>query len=120
MRVLGVIVIILGLAAIVFGILFIPQAASGEKEIKDSLAPDHLTISQVDATYDQIAAAYAQTPQTDPHYLMILSERASLGLARANIGTVKTVRMNGIIDIIIGLGFVLSGFVVMRKKDSAA
>ncbi len=31
MRVLAVIVIILGLAGIVFGILFIPQASSGRK-----------------------------------------------------------------------------------------
>jgi hypothetical protein len=120
MRVLAIIVIILGLASLVLGIMFIPQAASGEKEIKDSLAPDKLTIDKVDVAYDQIEAAYAQTPQTNPQYVLVLAERASLGLAKANIGTVKAVRTNGIVDIVLGLGLVLGGFVLLRKNSSAA
>ena len=39
MHALAVIVIVLGLAALVFGILFIPQASSAEKEIANSVAP---------------------------------------------------------------------------------
>ena len=39
MRVMAVIVVILGLASLVFGILFVTQAASAEQEIADSIAP---------------------------------------------------------------------------------
>jgi hypothetical protein len=43
-----------------------------------------------------------------------------LGLAKANVGTTSAVMMNGIVDIAAGLGLILVGFVVMRKKAIAA
>jgi len=119
MRVLAVIVIILGLASIVLGILFFPQASSGEKQIKESLAPD-LVISQVNDMYDKMDQAVKNTPKTDPAYSTYFTNRTSLGLAKANIGTVKAVRVNGIVDILVGLGLVLGGFVLLRKTASAA
>jgi len=39
MRVLAILVIILGIAAIVFGILYIPQANSARQKVADSLTP---------------------------------------------------------------------------------
>jgi len=130
MRVLAVIVIILGLAGIVFGILFIPQASSGEKEIADSVAP--LTLDQVNAKYDAVSAQFnkamaAEEPQIQTGkaapsimYDYLSAQRALLGLAKANMGTTKAVRTNGIIDIIMGLGLVLAGVVLIRKSPSAA
>jgi len=130
MRALAVIVIILGLAALVFGILFIPQASSAEKEIADSVAP--LTLDQVDAKYDAVAVKYnamkaAEEPQIQAgkaapttNYLYLSAQRALLGLAKTNIGTAKFVRLNGIIDILVGLGLVLVGVGLLRKIQSAA
>ena len=130
MRALAVIVIILGLAALVFGILFIPQASSAEKEIADSVAP--LTLDQVDAKYDAVAVKYdalkaAEEPQIQAktaaptiNYVYLSAQRALLGLAKSNIGTAKFVRLNGLIDILVGLGLVLSGLVLLRKSQSAA
>jgi len=130
MRALAVIVIILGLAALVFGILFIPQASSAEKQIADSVAP--LTLDQVDAKYDAVAVKYdalkaAEEPQIQAktaaptiNYVYLSAQRALLGLAKSNIGTAKFVRLNGLIDILVGLGLVLAGFVLLRKSQSAA
>jgi hypothetical protein len=130
MRAIAVIVIILGLAALVFGILFIPQASSGEQEIADSVAP--LKLSEVDAKYDAVAAKYdamkaaeepkIQAGQAAPSvtYDYLSAQRALLGLAKANIGTTKFVRLNGIIDIIVGLGLILAGVGLLRKIQSAA
>jgi hypothetical protein len=130
MRALAVIVVILGLAALVFGILFIPQASSAEQEIADSVAP--LTLDQVDAKYDAVAVKYdalkaaeepqiqAKTAAPSATYNYLSAQRALLGLAKSNMGTAKFVRLNGIIDILVGLGLVLAGLGLLRKSQSAA
>jgi len=118
MRILGIIVIILGLAALVLGILFIPQASSAEKEIEESIAP--LTLDKVDSTYDQISQKVKSLQATDPAYLTTFAQRTSLGLAKTNMGTAKFVRTCGIIDIIAGLGLVLAGLALVMKKSAAA
>jgi hypothetical protein len=125
MRVIAICVIILGLAALVFGILFIPQASSGEKEIADSIAP--LKLSEVNANYAGAKAAVTaqaakEADLTNPSakYLNLAGQRTSLALAKANIGTAKMVRTSGIIDILLGLGLILGGFALLRKAQSAA
>jgi hypothetical protein len=116
-RIISIIVIILGLASIVFGVLYITQASSAENEIAESIAP--LPLDQLDTQYDTVKAQYEQMkaagaqPGTDFNYLTI--QKTGLGLARANVGTAQSVRMNGIIDIILGLGLGLVGIVLMRK-----
>jgi uncharacterized membrane protein len=130
MRILGIIVIILGLAALVLGILFIPQASSAEKEIEESIAP--LKINEVDAKYDAVAAKYTQiktaeepniqkgTAAPSDMYNYLSAQRALLGLAKSNIGTAKFVRTCGIINIVAGLGLVLAGLALVMKKSAAA
>jgi hypothetical protein len=125
MRALAIIVIILGLAALVFGILFIPQASSGEKEIADSVAP--LTLDQVAPKYDAVSAKYdaikaAEEPKIQAGealpsamYNYLSAQRALLGLAKSNIGVAKAVRVNGVVDILVGLGLMLAGFTFFRK-----
>ncbi len=122
MRAIAIIVVILGIAAIVFGILFIPQASSAKQKVADSLTSP-ITLDTLDATYDQISGAYDQLkasgmPSSDPQYVMVLGQRTSLGLARTNVGTANMVRTSGIIDIILGLGLVLGGFALLRKAQS--
>ena len=48
-------------------------------------------------------------------YNYLSAQRALLGLAKANVGNVNAVMMNGIVDIILGLGLVLTGFVTFKK-----
>ncbi len=115
MRILALITLILGLAALVLGVVFIFNASSGEQEIADSVAP--LPLDQVEPTYDQIFATVKDMPQTDPQYLALAGQRTSLGLAKANIGNMKILRINGIVDIIVGLGMVLTGVALFKKND---
>ncbi len=122
MRVLAVLVIILGIAALVFGILFIPQANSARQKVADSLTAP-VTLDNLDATYDQICGAYDQLkasgmPSSDPQYVMVLGQRTSLGLAKSNIGTARMVLTTGIVDILVGLGLVFAGFALLRKAQS--
>jgi hypothetical protein len=124
MRVIAILVIILGIAALVFGILFIPQAISAKQQVADSLTAP-VTLDNLDATYDQISGAFDQLkasgmPSNDPQYVMVLGQRTSLGLAKSNVGIADAVRTNGIIDILVGLGLVLAGFGLLRKAQSAA
>jgi hypothetical protein len=116
MRILAIITTILGIAAIVFGVLFIVQAGNGQQEITDSIAP--LTIDKVAATYDQVSSQLKQIPQDNANYLPTSLQKTSLGLAKSNIGAVKAVRTNGYIDIGVGLALVLTGIGLMAKGNS--
>ncbi len=117
MRVLAVIVIILGLAGLVFGILFLPKASSAEQAVADSLAPK-LTVDALDVTYDNIDTQVRAMAGTEPQYLGLFAQRTSLGLAKSNMGTASLVRMLGIVNILIGLGLMVSGFVLLRKSSA--
>jgi hypothetical protein len=114
MRILGIIVIILGLVALVFGILFLPQASSAEQLVADSIAPN-LTLDKVDATYDALTAQFKALKGTEPQYLQVLAQRTSVGLAKSNIGLASLIRMLGIVNIVIGLGLAATGVVLVRK-----
>ncbi len=118
MRILSLVTIILGIAAIAFGVLFVFQANAGNTEIADSIAP--LPLDQVASKYDEVSLMVKNVPQTDPSYLMIAGQRTSLGLAKANIGNVKAVRMNGFVNIGVGLALVLGGVVLYRKSGAQA
>ena len=93
------------------------QASTAENEIAESIAP--LPLNQLDAQYDTVKAQYEQMKDagvqhsTDFNYLTI--QKTGLGLARANAGTAQSVRLIGIIDIILGLGLGLSGLGLLRK-----
>jgi hypothetical protein len=124
----AIVVTVLGVACLVFGIIFIIQAGSAEQEIADEIQP--LAIGDVDARYEavktsQMALAAAEepgiqagtaAPSTMYNYLTV--QRTSLGLARANIGLAGFVRTSGIIDIIVGLGLVLAGVGLFKKGQS--
>ncbi len=125
MRTLAIIVIILGVVSLALGVMFIVQSGSGRQQIADSVKP--LTLDQVNPTYDKISASYDQvmaqeepaiqggTAAASATYNYLSAQRALLGLAKANIGNVNAVMMNGIVDIILGLGLVLTGFVTFKK-----
>ncbi|OGO32662.1 MAG: hypothetical protein A2Z29_04795 [Chloroflexi bacterium RBG_16_56_11] len=124
MRLLAVIVMIIGLASVVLGVIFIFQANAGNQEIIDQIAP--LEISQVEDRYDQVDAtveqlkvaegAALQAGNPSNSYLYVSAQRTSLGLTKSNIGNVKAARMNGIVDIVLGVGLVLAGWGIYKKS----
>jgi len=121
MRAIAIIIVILGLAAFIFGILFVTQGASGKQEVADSLkAP--VTLDNLEDTYDAVkgqyeaAAASGQMPASDLNALA--NTKTGLGLAKANKGTADMVRTSGVVDICIGLGLVLAGLGLLRKSQA--
>lgn len=124
MRIVASIVLLCGLASIVLGILLMVQASAGQDELEESIAP--LMVSQVEGRYDEVVGNHNAMRQMaemaiqrggdpPPLYNYLSAQRASLGLAKANIGTVKATRMNGIIDIVVGAGLVLAGVGLFRR-----
>ena len=114
MRVIGAIVLILGLASLVLGIVFMIEASDGRQEVADSIAP--LPLDILDETYDQLKAGIEQMKEAgmQPDISKSL-EKTGLGLARANVGKARMQNVNGIVDIIIGAGLILTGVAIYKK-----
>jgi len=126
----AIVVVVLGVVCLVFGIIFITQAGSSEKEIAESIQP--ITLTELDATYEAVKTsqmdiraaeepgiqARTAVPSTTYNYLTV--QRTALGLARTNVGLAAFVRTSGIIDIIVGLGLILAGGGLFKKSRSQA
>jgi hypothetical protein len=125
-RVLGVIIIILGLVGVVFGVMFFPQANSAQQKVADELAP--LTLDKLDAQYDVVVTKFHQLQAAEePNiqagkaapsstYAYISAQRALLGLAKSNVATVNFVMYMGIVCIALGVGLAATGVVLVLKK----
>jgi hypothetical protein len=126
----AIVVAVLGVACLVFGIIFMTQASSAERQIADDIQP--LTIAQVDAQYEAVKTQQmalmmieepkiqARTAEPSAMYNYLTIQRTGLGLARANIGFAAFLRTNGIIDIIVGVGLILAGLGLFKKGQSVA
>jgi hypothetical protein len=129
-RVSAIVVAILGVVCLVFGIVFVTQAGSAEQEISDDIKP--LSIKQVDDQFEavkakQMALAAAEEPniqagKEDPstNYNYLTIKRVGLGLTRSNIGFAAFLRTSGIINIIVGVGLILTGLGLLKKGKSVA
>lgn len=112
MKILSLMVAIIGMACIVFGIMFIMQANTSQQKVADELAP--IQISEVNAKYGQVSGALKAA--TDPTQITSLTlTKTSLGLAKSNMGTIKFLQNSGIVNIIIGSGFFLAGLGLLKK-----
>jgi len=121
-------IIALGIASLVFGIIFVVQAGSGTNWIKNDIKP--LAIANVDAQYnavtvnqEQMMAAeepniQAGKAQPSAMYNYLTAQRDGLGLARTNVGLVGFIRMAGIINVVIGAALVLIGVGVPAKSKA--
>ena len=117
MRAMAIIVVILGIASLVFGILFVTQAASAENEVAESIEP--LTLDQLDERYDQAKQGIKDMEAAGMEVDVATKlQKTGLGLAKANYGTARAVRVNGVVDICVGLGLVLTGLALLRKAQS--
>jgi hypothetical protein len=131
MRVIAIIIAILGVASLVVGIVFVTQASSAEKIILQQIAP-LTSLSEINPHYDQVTAAFNKTMAAEePNiqagkaapsamYGYLSGQRALLGLAKSNVGLAMFTRLSGIVEIVIGLGLVLTGLVLLLKKQGAA
>jgi hypothetical protein len=122
---MAIVILILGVASLAFGVLFVTEASSAEQEIADSIQP--LTIAEVDARYDtvkesQMALRMVEEPEIQAgkaapsamyNYLTI--QRTALGLTRSQIGLVSFTMTSGIINVILGLGLILAGVGLLKK-----
>jgi hypothetical protein len=126
---MATIVGILGVVVLVFGVMFIIQASSGEQKVSDEIQP--LKIEEVNAKYDavkikQIAIRDAEEPQIQAGkaapsamYNYLSAQKASLGVAKANIALAGFVRYVGIVSLVAGLGLVLAACLFFRKNQAA-
>jgi hypothetical protein len=51
-------------------------------------------------------------------YNYLTAQRDGLGLAKANIGVVGFTMMNGVMDIVLGVGLFLVGFVFIAREKA--
>lgn len=119
MRLLALLVVILGIATLIFGIMFIPQASSAKQEVVESLSTG-VTLDNLDDTYDMVDQQLTQVPKDNPQYLTLFAQRTSLGLARANVGIAKMANTVGIVNIIIGVGLIFGGCALMMRRTQNA
>jgi hypothetical protein len=119
MRTIAIIVLILGVASLVFGIYFVVYGSDGKQEVADNIAP--LPLDKLDATYDEAKAGIQQMEAAgiEPE-LSLKLKKTGLGLSRANVGTARFAFYSGIVDIIIGAGLILAGVGLLKKSSSAA
>jgi len=109
---------IVGVVAIVFGIMGIMEAGKAEQRVLDEITPMGIELCNVNATYGQLSAGFAQMNESDDPeaYQKAKLNKTSLGLIRSNVGTIKFVRNTSILEIIAGAGFVLAS-VGLFKRD---
>jgi hypothetical protein len=127
---IALIVLLLGVASIVFGVLFITEAGPAKDEVAESIAP--VTLAELDDRYEaaktslmavraaeepQIQAGQAE-PSSTYNYLTV--QKTGLGLARANVGLADFTMYSGIINVIVGAGLLLAGVALLKKSPSAA
>ncbi|MCX7912808.1 MAG: hypothetical protein N2506_07630 [Dehalococcoidales bacterium] len=114
MRAVAVFAIILGLATLVFGALLTAQARQARQAVISSLKPP-VTLENLRSSYEELDRKVRETSPSHPEYSDYFAERTWLGLAQANLSAAKMVNTSGIVDILIGLGIMASGFAILRK-----
>jgi hypothetical protein len=133
MRVIAVLIAVIGVFTLASGIVLITQAASAEQTISDQLQTglQPLQIGDVQAKYDEVTAQMVQMKQSELQqmaagkpmsstYLTVVNQRTALGLSRSNIGMAQATRMNGIIDLVVGVSLVLAGLVLLSRRQNSA
>ena len=125
MRVIAVIIMLLGVASLALGVLFITGAISAEDEVAESIQP--LPLAQLDAKYEEVKAKQAQIKmaeepkiqagqaQPSAMYNYLTIQKTGLGLARANVGVAQSALTGGIVNAVLGVGLVLAGIGIFRK-----
>jgi len=127
-RFIGMVVALIGIAILVFGIIFIIQSNTGKQTVADEVKP--IALSDVNPKYDAVSASQTQLmaaeepkiqagqAQPSAMYNYLSAQRALLGLAKANIGLTGFVMMSGTVDIILGIALILMGMTLFMKQTA--
>jgi hypothetical protein len=119
-NILSMLVILIGVVCIVFGAMFIMQAASSRDTVVDELAASGVTTETLNAAYDQAKAGLAQATAAGEAGIETAQsvgwQKASLGLAKSNLTTIDFVQKSGILAIVAGLGLSIAGVVSLKKS----
>jgi basic membrane lipoprotein Med (substrate-binding protein (PBP1-ABC) superfamily) len=127
-RFIGMVVALIGIATLVFGIIFIIQSNTGKQTVADEVKP--IALSDVNPKYDAVSASQTQLmaaeepkiqagqAQPSAMYNYLSAQRALLGLAKANIGLTGFVMMSGTVDIILGIALILMGMILFMKQTA--
>ena len=112
-------VTLVGVVAIVFGIMFIIQAGASQNTLVSELQASGVTLSTLNTAYDQAKAGLEQaTAAKSTEGIQSAGwQKASLGLAKSNVSTIKFVQNAGILNIVFGVGFVLVGLFMFMKRS---
>lgn len=126
MKTLAIIVVILGLASIVMGIIFVLNSGTARDEVAESIAP--VTLADLDGRYDQVKSAQMQTAQAEgaaiqqgnpsSTYVWLTLQRTSLGLARSNVGIADLTMIMGYLNIVIGIGLIIVSLGMFRRANA--
>jgi hypothetical protein len=120
----------IGITVIVFGVIFIAQSGSARQQVADGIAP--VTLDKLNATYDTVSEkqkavmaaeepniqAGKAAPSATYNYLTV--QKVGLGLAKTNRGLADLIQTMGIIDVIMGVGLLVGGFLLMKKTSAPA
>jgi uncharacterized membrane protein len=127
-KVIGMVVSLIGVAILAMGIVFEFQAATAKQAVTDEIAP--IALADLNAKYDAVKAGQqqymakeepgiqAKTSQPSVVYDYYSAQRALLGLAKSNIATAKFVMMSATVDIVLGIGLILTGMVLYMKPSA--
>jgi hypothetical protein len=127
-NILSILVAVVGVACIVFGVIFIMSASSGKTTVVDEMAASGVTVDNLNAKYDLAKkgladAMTAMATASDAAKATVNEkiqdagwQKASLGLAKSNLAMVDFVQKSGILTIVIGAGLVLAGWGLMKKS----
>ena len=127
-RFYGIIIALIGVAILAMGIVFEFQAATAKQTVADESAP--IALADLNAKYDAVKAGQqqymakeepgiqAKTSQPSVVYDYYSAQRALLGLAKSNIATAKFVMMSATVDIVLGIGLILTGMVLYMKPSA--
>ena len=128
MKTLAIIVLILGLASLVMGVIFVINSGSARTEVADGIAP--VTLADLDGRYDQVKTAQMQVAQQEgaaiqagnpsTTYVWLTLQRTSLGLARSSVGIANLTMILGYLNLVIGIALVIVSLGMMRQDKAPA
>jgi|GEM_PF-518790 len=127
-RIVAVIVLLIGVASLALGVMFVIQGNDGKKDLIDDLNP--ILLDQVNAKYDavrtlQIQAMASEEPKIQAKqqapsatYDYYSAQRALLGLAKSNKMVAQFVMTSGYVTIVMGIGLLLVGVTLFSKANA--
>jgi uncharacterized membrane protein len=124
-RFYAVLVALIGVAILAMGIVFIMQSNTGKQTVADEISP--ITLSDLNAKYDAVkakqqAAMIAEEPNIQAGkaapsvlYDYLSAQRGLLGLAKSNMSLAGFVLMNGVVEVVLGIGLIFTGMLLYMK-----